>query len=187
LRLSLAEREEISRGLAAGEPVREIARRLRRALSTVCREVAANGGGDRYRACAADRRAVRLMRRPKPAKLARCPRLREAVESKLDAIAVLTSSLLPALSIRDVRGDHQRTRGRALAARSRAPGWQAPYLKTACDEDRYRILSGDQRSWGAESNPENGHSQEQASGITPENAGRRGRRRRQDAPGELGE
>jgi IS30 family transposase len=84
LRLSLAEREEISRGLAAGEPVREIARRLGRAPSTVCREVAANGGGGRYRACAADRRAVRLMRRPKPAKLARCPRLRKAVESKLE-------------------------------------------------------------------------------------------------------
>ena len=84
LRLSLAEREEISRGLAAGEPVREIARRLGRAPSTVCREVAANGGGDRYRACAADRRAVRLMRRPRPARLARCPRLREAVESKLE-------------------------------------------------------------------------------------------------------
>jgi IS30 family transposase len=84
LRLSLAEREEISRGLAAGEPVREIARRLGRAPSTVCREVAANGGGGRYRACAADRRAVRLMRRPKPAKLGRCPRLREAVESKLE-------------------------------------------------------------------------------------------------------
>jgi len=64
--------------------VREIARRLGRAPSTVCREVAANGGGGRYRACAADRRAVRLMRRPKPAKLARCPRLREAVESKLE-------------------------------------------------------------------------------------------------------
>jgi IS30 family transposase len=84
LRLSLAEREEISRGLAAGEPVREIARRLGRAPSTVCREVAANGGGGRYRACLADRRAVRLMRRPRPAKLARCPRLREAVESKLE-------------------------------------------------------------------------------------------------------
>ena len=84
LRLSLAGREEISRGLAAGEPVREIARRLGRAPSTVCREVAANGGGGRYRACAADRRAVRLMRRPKPAKLGRCPRLREAVESKLE-------------------------------------------------------------------------------------------------------
>jgi IS30 family transposase len=84
LRLSLAEREDISRGLAAGEPVREIARRLERAPSTVCREVAANGGRDRYRACVADRRAVWLLRRPKPAKLAQCPRLREIVESKLE-------------------------------------------------------------------------------------------------------
>jgi transposase, IS30 family len=84
LRLSLAEREEISRGLAAGEPVRAIARRLGRAPSTVCREVAANGGRGRYRACAADRRAVRLIRRPKPARLAACPRLREAVEGKLE-------------------------------------------------------------------------------------------------------
>src|SRR6185436_1533626 len=65
LRLSLAEREEISRGLAAGESLRAIGRRLSRAPSTICREVAANGGPGRYRACAADRRAVRLLRRPK--------------------------------------------------------------------------------------------------------------------------
>jgi IS30 family transposase len=84
LRLSLAEREEISRGLAAGAPVRAIARRLGRAPSTVCREVAANGGRERYRACDADLRAVRRMRRPKPAKLAVCPRLREVVEGKLE-------------------------------------------------------------------------------------------------------
>jgi hypothetical protein len=84
LRLSLAEREEISRGLAAGWSVRVIARTVGRAPSTVCREVAANGGRERYRACAADRRAVRLMRRPKPAKLAVCPRLREVVEGKLE-------------------------------------------------------------------------------------------------------
>jgi IS30 family transposase len=69
-RLSLAEREEISRGLAVGRSVRAIAGGLGRAPSTVCREVAANGGRDRYRACAADRRAVRLLRRPQPAKLA---------------------------------------------------------------------------------------------------------------------
>jgi IS30 family transposase len=48
LRLSLAEREEISRGRAAGLPVREIARSLGRAPSTVCREAAANGGRERY-------------------------------------------------------------------------------------------------------------------------------------------
>ena len=83
LRLSLAEREEISRGLAAGESVRVIARTVGRAPSTVCREVAANGGRERYRACAADRRAVRLLRRP-TAKLAVCPRLRAVVEGKLE-------------------------------------------------------------------------------------------------------
>jgi IS30 family transposase len=84
LRLSLAEREEISRGLAAGVCVRAIARGLGRAPSTVCREIAANGGPQRYRAHDADRRAVRQLRRPKPAKLAQCPRLRELVEAKLE-------------------------------------------------------------------------------------------------------
>src|SRR5215469_249495 len=84
LRLSLAEREEISRGLAAGRSLRGIASGLGRAPSTVCREVAANGGRVRYRACAADRRAVRLLGRPKPAKLAVCSRLRQVVESKLE-------------------------------------------------------------------------------------------------------
>jgi DNA-binding CsgD family transcriptional regulator len=80
LRLSMAEREEISRGLAAGESLRVIADRLARAPSTVSREVARNGGRPIYRAGRADRAAVRNMRRPKVAKLARCPRLREAVE-----------------------------------------------------------------------------------------------------------
>jgi IS30 family transposase len=84
LRLSLAEREEISRGLAAGESLRSIARRLGRAPSTVSREVAANQGTRGYRACAADRAALRRVRRPKPAKLAMCGRLREVVESKLE-------------------------------------------------------------------------------------------------------
>ena len=44
LRLSLVEREEISRGLAGGESLRAIARQLGRAPSTVCREVAGHGG-----------------------------------------------------------------------------------------------------------------------------------------------
>lgn len=83
LRLSLAEREEISRGLAAGQSMRDIARALGRAPSTVSRDVAANGGSGRYRACEADRRAVRNLRRPKKAKLAACPRLRVVVEEKL--------------------------------------------------------------------------------------------------------
>ena len=84
LRLSLAEREEISRGLAGGESLRAIARRLGRASSTVTREVAANGGRRRYRACAADKAAVRRMSRPKVSRLASCSRLRAIVEDKLE-------------------------------------------------------------------------------------------------------
>jgi len=84
LRLSLVEREEISRGLAAGESLRSIARRLGRAPSTVSREVNGNHGPGRYRACMADKAALRRMRRPKPAKLAECERLRGVVEAKLE-------------------------------------------------------------------------------------------------------
>jgi IS30 family transposase len=84
LRLSLAEREEISRGVAAGESLRSIAKRLGRAPSTVSREVAANGGARRYRAVGADRAALRRARRPKPAKLALQPELCALVASKLE-------------------------------------------------------------------------------------------------------
>src|SRR5204863_7862848 len=63
LRLSLVEREEISRGLASGESLRAIAARLGRVPSTVSREVSAHGGRRRYRALPADRAAVRQMRR----------------------------------------------------------------------------------------------------------------------------
>jgi transposase, IS30 family len=84
LRLSLAEREEISRGLAVGDSLRSIGRRLGRAPSTISREVAVNHGPRRYRACPADRAAVRRGRRPKQAKLAGCERLRAVVEAKLE-------------------------------------------------------------------------------------------------------
>ena len=84
LRLSLAEREEISRGVAAGESLRSIAKRLGRAPSTVSREVAGNGGARRYRAVVADRAALKRARRPKPAKLAVQAELCALVESKLE-------------------------------------------------------------------------------------------------------
>src|SRR3984957_20934781 len=85
LRLSLEEREEISRGLAAGDSIRAIAESLGRSPSTVCREVNANGGRRKYRALVADRAACRRALRPKRAKLAQCRRLRRAVERKLEA------------------------------------------------------------------------------------------------------
>lgn len=84
LRLSLGEREEVSRGLAAGESLRCIAGRLGRAPSTVSREVAANGGRHDYRATRAHRASRHRARRPKPAKLAENPELRAAVEEKLE-------------------------------------------------------------------------------------------------------
>jgi IS30 family transposase len=83
LRLSLAEREEISRGLVAGDSCRRIARRLRRAPSTVAREVTRNGGRGHYRACEAERAAFARARRPKPTKLGRFPELRAVVEALL--------------------------------------------------------------------------------------------------------
>ena len=81
--LGMAEREEISRGVAAGESCRQIAARLERAPSTVSRELARNGGRHRYRAQAADAAAFGRAQRPKPAKLVLQPRLRAVVEAKL--------------------------------------------------------------------------------------------------------
>jgi IS30 family transposase len=81
--LSLEQREEISRGLAEGVSLREIAKRLGRAPSTISREVAHNGGRRSYRALRADRGAWQRAERPKAAKLATCPKLAREVERLL--------------------------------------------------------------------------------------------------------
>jgi transposase, IS30 family len=84
--LSLAEREEIAVGLAAGESLRVIAGRLGRSPSTVSREVRRNSRGARYyRAVAAQGHAQYRAARPKTARLAGCPVLREWVQDKLEA------------------------------------------------------------------------------------------------------
>jgi len=82
LRLSLAEREEISRGVLAGASCRHIAAGLGRAPSTVSREIASHGQTG-YRAWRADDRAHQRTRRPKPEKLAEHRRLRREVEQGL--------------------------------------------------------------------------------------------------------
>ena len=84
LRLSLGEREEISRGVAWGESLRSIAERLGRSSSTVYREVKINGGCDRYRAVTAHQASRKRAKRPKAMKLETCPRLRSVVEDKLE-------------------------------------------------------------------------------------------------------
>jgi IS30 family transposase len=81
--LSLAEREEISRGVMAGLSIRSIAASLRRAPSTVSREVRRNDGREGYRASQADKAAWDRARRPKPCKLALHQRLAQRVADKL--------------------------------------------------------------------------------------------------------
>jgi len=81
--LQLSEREEISRGLAAGKTLRQMAGELSRAPSTISREIKRNKSHRGYRAHSAEYRAQRRTRRPKPCLLERHERLREVVIEKL--------------------------------------------------------------------------------------------------------
>jgi len=80
---TLAEREEISRGIARRDSGRQIAARLGRSHTTISREIGRCGGRRRYRAHFADEEAWLRARRPKPTKLERCPELRRAVLERL--------------------------------------------------------------------------------------------------------
>jgi transposase, IS30 family len=81
--LQTAEREEISRGIAAQMSIRAIARKLGRSASTVSREIRRNGGHRAYRASVADTHAWVRARRVQPCLLRRRPRLRRWVARKL--------------------------------------------------------------------------------------------------------
>jgi len=81
--LTLAEREDISRGIASGCSMRVIAQRVSRACSTISREVARHGGRAEYRANQADRQAWGSALRPKACRLATHSKLQEIVASKL--------------------------------------------------------------------------------------------------------
>ena len=82
--LSVAEREEIAVGLAAGQSMRQVAARLGRAVSTVSREVARNGSRRGYRALPAQAQAEFRAARPKAAKLAGNAELRAWVQARLE-------------------------------------------------------------------------------------------------------
>lgn len=81
--LTLPEREEISRGLCAGDSIRQMARRMGRAPSSLSREIARHGGRHRYRALQADAEAWRNGQRPKVCRLAQHPALARTVAAKL--------------------------------------------------------------------------------------------------------
>ncbi len=81
--LSLEERECISRGIAAGNSLREIARQINRSASTVSREIQRNGGISCYRAVEADQAAWKRAVRPKQCKLVQQIRLARMVATRL--------------------------------------------------------------------------------------------------------
>ena len=81
--LSLVEREEVSRGIAAGATIRAIARSLNQAPSTVSQEVSRHGGRELYRAAEADQAAWERARRPKLCLLAKNRALQQIVAVKL--------------------------------------------------------------------------------------------------------
>lgn len=83
LTLTLHEREEISRGLAAGRSLRHIAATINRSPATVSREIVRHGGQTHYRATVADEAAWNRARRPKQCRLAGSARLRRLVAQKL--------------------------------------------------------------------------------------------------------
>jgi transposase, IS30 family len=85
-RLTLSDREEIMIGLARAETFTVMASRIGKAVSTVSREVASNGGRDRYRPGAAHQRACARTRRPKATKLASCPLLAATVTEWLEKL-----------------------------------------------------------------------------------------------------
>ena len=81
LAVTLAEREDISRGIASGSPLRAIARRLDRATSTVSREISGHGGRPAYRAHVADEHAWDSALRPKKCLLAVNRKLRNTLRT----------------------------------------------------------------------------------------------------------
>ena len=81
--LTLSEREDISRGIAAGQSIRQIAYLLGRAPSTVSREIRRHGGDRNYRATVADSAAWDGSRRPKLCRLATNAKLQDRVVEKL--------------------------------------------------------------------------------------------------------
>lgn len=83
--LRAQEREEISRGIAAGASVRALARELGRSPSTIHRELVRNGGRNAYRAAEAEAAALERARRPKTCRLASHRKLRSLVAKKLSA------------------------------------------------------------------------------------------------------
>jgi IS30 family transposase len=137
--LSFREREEIALLNAAGCGVREIARRVGRAPSTISRELRRNAatrsGGFVYRATTAQWHAERRARRPKPAKLASNPVLREYVQDRLaGVIAAPDGTPAPGPDVRWIGRRHGRRKDRRWA-RAWSPEQIANRLRVEFPDD----------------------------------------------------
>ena len=126
--LSFTEREEIAVLLAGGCGVREIARQLGRAPSTISRELQRNAavrsGRPEYRASAAQTHADRRARRPKTAKLAVNPELRAYVQDRLSGAVQRPDGSVAGPEVGWAGGVMDRARigvGDSVGARSRSP------------------------------------------------------------------
>ena len=120
--LAFAEREELAILYAQGNGIREIARQMGRAASTISRELRRNaatrGGGLEYWATTAQWHAERTGRRPKPAKLATNALLRKYVQDRLAGVIVLPSGVAvpgPAVSWKGRRHGPRKNRRWASA------------------------------------------------------------------------
>jgi transposase, IS30 family len=142
--LWFAEREEIAILRAGGCGVREIARRLGRAPSTISRELRRNaatrGGGLEYRATTAQWHADRRARRPKAVKLAANPRLREYVQDRLGGVIATADGMpVPGPQVRWIGRRHGRRKDRRWA-RSWSPEQIANRVRVDFpDDDSMRI------------------------------------------------
>jgi Helix-turn-helix domain len=115
--LTLAEREDISRGIASGCAMRVIARGLHRSASTISREITRHGGRTQYRANAADQQAWESAVRPKPCRLATHSELQQMVASRL--MPDCRCDLHSRTASRSRRSRRSRSLGRRSVARGR--------------------------------------------------------------------
>ena len=128
--LSFAEREEIALCRAQGQGVREVARRLGRAASTISRELRRNaatrGGGLDYRATAAQWHAERAARRPKPAKLAANAALQTYVQDRLAGVVATSGGAAVRGPVRALEGPPARASEEPAVGQGVEPGADRP-------------------------------------------------------------
>jgi IS30 family transposase len=131
--LSFAEREEIALCRAQGQGVREVARRLGRAASTISRELRRNaatrGGGLDYRATTAQWHAERAARRPKPAKLAVNAVLQTYVQDRLAGVVAISGGAALCGPVVPWKGRRQGRRKNRQWARAWSPQQIAQRLR----------------------------------------------------------